>query len=312
MKSMKLISSSILAVLLFSSICLNAQKPIWLVGHRCNSQKSLAAVLEDGGNGVEIDVRSCNGGAFWCVDHGVSWAESSCDGKKHLSLKQYLALPELRNERFCLLWIDCKHPYLKELVEYVHANIPEDIKGKFAIAYSRYALKDINYFVTDNGQLVHILDWLKANLWENEGLSLGWERAQNNAFKTLLDQHGFPPEKHFFTDGSFHSKQMTKNSRWCISLRKAAEYRDAKQFCSRVGVWTASTAYDAYWFFDPKYANMTCDVVMAECRKTAGLVPLIASHTALKYCKLNFLDKNKDKFKIADRTQTKKFFSFNN
>lgn len=304
MKSMKLISSSILAVLLFSSICLNAQKPIWLVGHRCNSQASLAAVLEDGGNGVEIDVRSCNGGAFWCVDHGVSWAESSCDGKKHLSLKQYLALPELRNERFCLLWIDCKHPYLKELVEYVHANIPEDIKGKFAIAYSRYDLKDINYYVRDNnGYQVHILDWLKANLWENEGLSLGWER-NFVGFKALLDQHNFPYEKHFFTDGAFHSKQITKNSRWAVSLRQAAAFRDAKQFCCRVGMWTASTAFDAYWFFDPKYANMTCDVVMAECRKTAGLVPFIASHTALKYCKLNFLDKNTDKFKIAKRSDT--------
>lgn len=305
MKSMKIIRSSILAVLLFGSICLNAQKPIWLVGHRCNSQASLAAVLEDGGNGVEIDVRTPNNGAFWCVDHDYSWAESSCDGKKHLSLKQYLELPELKYGQFCLLWIDCKHQYLKELVEYVHANIPEDIKGTFAIAYSRYALSDINYYVFDNnGNAMHILDWLKANLWENEGLSLGWERAQNAAFKELLDKHDFPREKHFFTDGAFHSKQITKNSRWAISLRKAAEYRDAKQFCCRVGMWTASTAYDAYWFFDPKYANMTCDVVMAECRKTAGLVPLIASHTALKYCRLNYIDKNTDKFKIAKRSDT--------
>lgn len=304
MKGLKLINSSILAVLLFSSICLNAQKPIWLVGHRCNSRAPLAAVLEDGGNGVEIDVRTCNEGAFWCVDHDYSWAESSCDGVNHLSLKQYLALPELKNENFCLLWIDCKHRYLKELVEYVHANIPEDIKGQFAITYSRYDLSDIDYYVYDNGHSIHILDWLKANLWENEGLSLGWERKFDN-YTALLNQHQFPYEKHFFTDGAFHSKQITKNSRWAISLRQAAAYRDAKQFCCRVGMWTASTAYDAYWFFDPTYGgNMSCDVVMAECRKTAGLVPLIASHTALKYCKLEYIDKNTSKFKIAKRTDT--------
>lgn len=302
MRNIKFISSSILAILLFSAISLNAQKPVWLVGHRCNSEAALAAALQDGGNGVEIDVRSCNGGAFWCVDHTIAWSSSSCDGKKHLSLQQYLALPQMKWGQFCLLWLDCKHPYLKELVEYVHANIPAELKGQFYIAYSRYDLKDINYYVIDNGQAVHILDWLKANLWENEGIALGWERAGNAEYKELIEKHQFPIGKHFFTDGTWHSKKMTRNSRWCVSLRKAAEYRDANQFCYRVGVWTASTAYDAYWFFDPKYAKMTCDAVMAECRETRGLNPLWASHTALKYCRLNYLDKNTDKFKVAKRS----------
>lgn len=305
MRNIRLISS-ILAVLLFSSICLNAQKkPIWLVGHRCNSQESLAAALEDGGNGVEIDVRTPNNGAFWCVDHDYAWAESSCDGKKHLSLKQYLELPELKYGQFCLLWIDCKFPNLKELVEYVHANIPNDIKGQFAITYSRYALSDINYYVMVNGIAVHILDWLKENLWENEGISLGWERNFDE-YKALLDQHNFPYEKHFFTDGTWHSKKIKSGTRWHTSLKQACTYRDAGQFCRRVGMWTASTAYDAYWFFDPKYANLTCDAVMAECRKTVHIP--FTSPTALKYCRLSYIDKNADKFKVADRNDTKAFF----
>lgn len=298
---------SILTVLLFSTLCVNAQRPVWLVGHRCNSQKSLQEVLVDGGNGVEIDVRTPNEGKFWCVDHGYTWSQTSCDGVNHLSLAQYLALPELKNEQFCLLWIDCKHSYVKELVEYVHANIPANIKGKFAIAYCRYNLSDLDYYVTDaSGYHMHILQWLKENLWPNEGIGLAWERASNIAFKNLLDQHSFPYEKHFFTDGTWHSKKVTYGSRWAQSLRLASSYRDAKNFCSRVGFWSASTAYDAYWFFDRSYGNTNCDVVLAECRETVHIP--FCSPTALKYCKQDYLDKHQDKFRMAKRDD--KFFAF--
>ena len=61
------------------SICSTAQpgsaRPVWVVAHACNSPQCLFDALEDGANGVEIDIATstdyCEYGAdaFWSVAH---------------------------------------------------------------------------------------------------------------------------------------------------------------------------------------------------------------------------------------------------
>ncbi len=299
MKKNNLFRIGLITIFIIMAECVTAQKPVWVVGHRCNSVKAIRAMLEDGGNGVEMDVRTDNKGQHWCVDHDYCWSEENCDGYNRLSLKQYLALPELKDERFCLLWIDCKHgEYVKELVEYVHKYIPKD--ANFAISYSLYKLKEVDRMVDG----VHLLDWLRDNLRDNEGISLGWVEKIDE-MDALFKAHKFPYYKHFYQDGIFNSKNIKCGRDRQKCLARAGELRDQHQFCSRVGAWTAVTAYDAYWFLDSQTAKScttNCDAVCVEGREIVHDW-IFASPKALQNCIKEFINgpKGGGRCRIATR-----------
>ena len=57
----------------------SSARPVWVVAHACNSPQCLFDALEDGANGVEIDVATstdyCKYGveAFWFLMYATFW-----------------------------------------------------------------------------------------------------------------------------------------------------------------------------------------------------------------------------------------------
>lgn len=306
MKKTFKIGLGLFSLLLCSVVSTYAQsRPVWVVGHRCNSKITIAEALKDGANGVEMDV-STNGtykGSHWCVDHDKCWSPSRCKGEQNntWTLKDYLQLPELKNSNFRLLWVDCKdEKYLKELVEYVHKYIPAD--ADYDICYSIYKLETVFDIKTGSDKL---LAWLRDNLRKNEGISFGYER-RHDAIQYAFDITGFPYKKHFFQDGNFNSYQIIKkNSRWRLSLKEAGIRKSQDKFCSRVGAWTALNGNHGNILLDSAYAGFEtgCDVICIECRKTVKDF-FLASPDALKDCISKFVSQSstlhladkKDKF----------------
>ncbi len=275
----------------------NADRPVWVVGHACNSHQCLIDALEDGGCGVEIDIHSdeANKNKDWSVNHGLSFPyvekylsedERARRNKKfgrlgtnkeYVSLEQYLKFPEMKN--ISILWLDVKTgEYLVELVQHVHAvlkNVYPNGKIPYSIIYGLYKIDVLNARIPGTSDLV--IDWLRDNLYENEGINLAWEGKNKNQkwgsgsideIEDLMTSHRFPIYKHFMTCGYFDSRSVRANSVETTNILKAKKLRSKGRYCSRIGYWTCGWYGCAIWFIEPSWKQIQteCDLVLVGCR----------------------------------------------
>ena len=261
-------------------------RPVWILGHGANCLRTLQSVIEEGGNGVEIDVNTNNyyRGSFWSVAHDVFVSPETMSALNAylapedywVSLETYLNYAEM--DKICLLWLDNKQinaKYLKELVEYVHEVTDKRYNGllpPYSIIYEMNYSSDLETITTSNE---NILEWLSDNLRPNEGINVSWEKLSEGDDKKISDlfsKYHFPVTKHLFSNGFHNSQLVSRNGTIVKDIEQAHVLRDGGEFCSRIGFWTAQSAWDAYWFLDKEatikdgtIVNTDCDVVIVEC-----------------------------------------------
>ncbi|MCQ2333478.1 MAG: hypothetical protein MJZ88_02560 [Paludibacteraceae bacterium] len=281
-----------------------AERPIWVVGHACNSQRCLIKVLDEGGCGVEIDVFSdaANKDKAWSVNHGGGFRDSVYNAKvnrgrdwldRYVYLEEYLNLQE--TSRLSILWLDVKSPeYLINLVQHVHKVLDKVYDGKqppYSIIYGVYKIDQLSAPIPDGSNDL-VIDWLRDNLRSNEGINLAWEGKDKNQIngmgsgfiweiEKLMNDHSFPTYKHFMTCGYFNSKRVHSNSVEPACILEAKKLRNEGKYCSRIGYWTCRTYKDAIWFIEPKWAGIQteCDLVLVECHNEF----ILGDHDALEY-----------------------------
>ncbi len=276
------------ATLLLVSFLSYAGTPVWLIGHRCNSLKMIEYALEDGGNGVEIDV-TCGptAGKEWCVSHSHFVPESKCDSTEWMSLKSLLNKPLLKDPKknFCLLYVDVKDTkYISELIDYVHAHCPHP---NYYILYGLNLDKISKKHITDE-KLKVLKEKLaghdhEAFCTQNDG---GIDEIQK-----ALGRTGYPITKYSYVDGC------------CIGffgtfsyLKKAAQLRDSnpRQLCARTGFWTCQRVKDGR----NSYLKAHCDFTMCECRGWGGS---FAWRRTLEHVH-NFLANPKNGYEMATKS----------
>lgn len=281
-------------VCMYLTIGANAQRPVWLVGHGCNSHRCLQDALIDGANGVEIDVNTLDGyqDSLWTVAHDVFLTRDQMKNRNigrdpldhYVTLKDYLLFPEVYSD-ICILWIDVKESsekYLLQLIDHVHSvvgNHPE-----FAIIYGLYNISVLESKV-DGEKLM--IDCVRDKLSRNEGISLAYEGSSDCSFdrmEKLLKDHHFPIEQHMMTWGCCQSFLVTKGSRWQKAIEHAQELRAEGRYCGRIGYWTSGKAWHSWQFYDTAAFGgykSDCDLVLAECRNE--MIKGFSSPTTLKY-----------------------------
>ena len=260
--------------LTLNAIAQNNETPrrIWLVAHACNCHKWLQTAVEDGASGVEIDVNcplkidptatfvdiSVNHKSrYYSPEDRAGFNKSISDPLKHwVSLQEYLNFNEI--DKINILWLDLKPEepgQVYHMVKEVHRILEERYGSKeavpFSIIYGVYAmhtLKDVignAYSIKYSG--TPLIDWLRDNLWENEGTGLATEGTSGSCrtielkeLKNFFESHNFPRDKHFSSVGSglpfwtsFGLKPgMARN---LITLKN---WRDQGIYCARTGAWT--------------------------------------------------------------------------
>ncbi|MCQ2117218.1 MAG: hypothetical protein MJY76_03660 [Bacteroidales bacterium] len=288
-------------------------RPVWVLGHGANWKFSTEAALNLGANGVEVDVRTrpAKGSAFrerdntkgahWSLGHDFFSPESKCDKKnpKHVSLRWLLTGKVIGynslfsanaktlndDERFCVLWLDCKdEEYLEELVDYVHACIPQgQDKFNFAIIYNIY---DFEYDSGDKTKLssefIHKIERAAAKLKSNEFLNWGWRTPDEMRKLLNATNDSFTPSKHFYTTGRFHTNLYKENSSKPTYVREATALSRQGQFCARAGIWSPNTMWQVErWLISQKPAYPTdFDVVLTYFKE--GYVPPLCKKNSLK------------------------------
>ena len=354
------------------SICSTAQpgsaRPVWVVAHACNSPQCLFDAIEDGANGVEIDIATstdyCKYGveAFWSVAHDgfVSPEQMKIYNReperianpntRYVSLEEYLNLPEM--DELSILWLDIKGagPYaaMDVLVQHVHEVLEKrygrDENGKvkvpYSIIYGPYGLdameqKKIHFRPGDDeANPPMVIDWLKDNLWENEGTGLAREGSTMFKYasgtlesleKFFTVDHDFPKEKHLMTNGFGwpYWPVFTKDSEVTESLIEAKKLVEQDRYCVRTGAWSMELPHHGLQVicseddYDDSYKT-ECDLLLIECRNEffpADIVPFLYSHKALKHYVSRFFDKdgayykyNKGKYRIAGQRDEDPFY----
>ena len=279
------------AVLLSISVSGHAQRKVWLIGHRCNSEKMIKYALEDGGNGVEIDIsygKNPDGTDHWCVAHGKHVPLSKCDDKDWMALKTLLNKDYVKNNsKFALLFLDIKTTdKIPELVKYVHQYCP---KPQFYIIYGLNLDKISTGAVKDD-----TIKYLKENLNDHEGFC-----TQNDGgiqvIMNKLNSLQYPYSQYCYVDGccigSFGTFKYVK---------QAGELRDkrekGKEFCAHTGYWTCQHEGTAR----RTYTKANCDFAMTECRG------LWFTHAWRKCLKNTAIYLNKNGYSIVDNSE--KFF----
>lgn len=288
----KLIYIIISAVALLSvSVSADAAKKVWLLGHRCNSMKMIQMALEDGANGVEIDIsygKNKDGSDHWCVAHGKHVPLEKCDDSEWMALKTLLAKVNVETgnfKNFSLLFLDIKSQNkYKELVNYVHQYCPNP---KFYIIYGLNLDKIYGGAISDDE-----IKWLRDNLNDHEGFCT--QTDTNVKFiEGKLNALSYPWSQYCYVDGCcvgiFGKFQFVK---------EAGARRDAGKMCARTGYWTCQHVRTAR----RTYTDAHCDFTMTECRGWG------ASHawrwTLKKTHK--FLSDSKNGYEMATRSD--KFF----
>lgn len=279
---MKKIISRIAIVLagMFLALNANAQssenpRRIWLVAHACNAHRWLQTAVQDGANGVEIDVNCADkiDPTATYVDFSVYHGHQGgyCDpayrakqnrGIKnpldyYVSLEEYLKFEEMDN--ISILWLDakCKNPVqVYHLVKEVH-RILEDRYGSkelvpFSIiygVYKMYTLRD-NIGNTVMYPNVPLIDWLRDNLWENEGINLACEGPHGpygtsetlEDLKKFFNGHNFPKGKHFASQGTGLPFMTFFNMKMVNTLVELKKMKEQGQYCVRTGAWSLGKA----------------------------------------------------------------------
>lgn len=256
----------------------NAARPIWVLGHACNSEQCLIDALADGANGIEIDVHSddAHKNTDWSVNHGgkkkigyvwesegyipvdVRASRNKSEGRegkktKWVSLEEYLNFADM--DKIAFLWLDIKtNDYATELVEHVHKILEKRFNGKdnipFSILYGLYDKKYLTINVKDNatGTSIAALEWYKKYLWPNEGIGLAREGSTRMTYytatltdlKKIYDKYQFPVGKHIMTNGFGwpYFPCFFWKSQISNTLIEAKELRNSGQYCVRTGTWT--------------------------------------------------------------------------
>lgn len=343
-------------------------RPIWVVAHACNSPQCLLDALEDGANGVEIDVATstdfCKYGAkpFWSVAHDgfVSPEEMEIynlaperianPNTRYVSLEEYLMLPEM--DELSILWLDVKgageYFAIDVLVQHVHEVLEKrygrdkygNVDVPYSIIYGAYGLDALEqrkiHFRSEDDETnpPMVIDWLKDNLWENEGTGLAREGSTMFKYaagtlesleKFFVDEHDFPKEKHLMTNGFGwpYWPVFTKHSEVTGSLIEAKDLVKQNRYCVKTGTWSMELPHHGLQVicseddYDDSYKT-ECDLVLIECRNEffpASAVPFLYSHEALKKFTNRFFKENgayykynKGKYRIAGQRDEDPFY----
>lgn len=258
--------------LALNAIAQNNEYPrkIWLVAHACNAHRWLRTALEDGANGVEIDVdcpTKINPTATY-VDFSVrhkgyaspedrdSWNKSIKNPiDYYVSLEQYLKFEEM--DKISIIWLDCKCKkpgQIFHLVKEVHRILEDRYGSKEAVpfsiiygVYNVYTLRDpigLDYSLSHSG--VPLIDWLRDNLWENEGTGLAcegphgpyWTRETLKQLEIFFDGHNFPKGKHFASQGTGLPFKLFFNRKMLNILVELKKLKEQGRYCVRTGAWT--------------------------------------------------------------------------
>lgn len=311
---MKKYSISIIVLVMSLFVAYNADaqskesdtgRPIWVLGHACNSHRSIWGAIDDHANGVEIDVATneANKMTDWSVAHKGYVSKETRKSKNagikdpldhYVSLEEFLKFPDI--EEISILWLDIKTPkYAPELVQYVHRVLREryydkktkQLKVPISIIYGFYNYRELEAKVNDKEgkDKRSICAWFRDSLWANEGINLAYEgtyyavnwsgtRAQ---IQKLMTDNNFPIKQHFMTNGLGAGWLVGQSSwRWQHIIDSGKDMRNDK-YCARTGFWTCtspkhgvqcvvSEADDPNHDFLRKGKNVECDVVLIECR----------------------------------------------
>lgn len=327
----KIISRLAIALVgMFLALSANAQtsdnpRKIWLVAHACNAHRWLQTALEDGANGVEIDVdcpKQISPTATY-VDFSVAHdgyvtpekrAEENRgieDPNHHwVSLQEYLNFKEM--DYISILWLDCKPEkpgQIYHLVKEVHRILEERYGSKdlvpFSIIYGVYYLPTLENVIGSDYTLKYqstpLIDWLRDNLWENEGTGLACEGVNGGAkqyktketleeLDTFFKSHNFPAGKHFMSAGSGAWFFFFEDEDFLNGLRQAKEWRDQGRYCARTGFWTAGLEGAGLMFIPnqkdcARSKGTECDLILMDGQSdffpATGLYPLF-SHDAIR------------------------------
>lgn len=285
---------------MFSVLNANAARPIWLVGHACNSEQCLIDALADGANGVEIDVNSNvdNCRVDWSINHDSGYfspearkAKNTSEGRtgtrRYVSLEEYLNFAAM--DKIAFLWLDIKTPdnnTVIGLVEHIHKILDKrygdgtDYSSLGKVPYSIF----FNFYHQDQLTVEYeglsALKWYASRLRPNEALGLGREGSTNYKYSTETLENlekvfaDFPKEKHMMTNGYGwpYGPPYSWRSQISESLIKAKEWRDAGRYCHRTGTWTMEQPRHGLQVIisgDISYHTSwlcECDVVLMECR----------------------------------------------
>lgn len=296
-------------VSLLYAFCANAQsndsgRPVWVVGHACNSQQCLIDAINDGATGVEIDVHTdaAHKDTDWSVNHGTNhekYLDKTARDKKntadrrtgttrYVSLEEYLKFDELRIQ---ILWLDVKsEDYLVSLVKYVHkilgAQYGTDEQGcpkqPFAIIYGIY--KSATLTGKEGTSSSTRIAELTKLFGPNEGINMGYEGKKRGAFGTASgsfediekilkgnSEYSFPIEKHFMTCGWGAGFQVRYSSTEPNRIREAKKFMMEDKYCSRIGFWTCTNDFHGLQLVCskndyPKSYETECDLILMECR----------------------------------------------
>lgn len=334
---MKKVISRIAIVLsgMFLALSANAQtsenpRKIWVVAHACNAHKWLQTALEDGANGVEIDVdcpKQVNPTSTY-VDFSVAH-DGYVDPERralfnlrqyilddddlddvslyfYVSLQEYLNFKEM--DYLSILWLDCKckEPgQVYHLVKEVHRILLDRYGSKdlvpFSIIYGVYDMHTLedaigsSYSVKYSGTV--LIDWLRDNLWENEGTGLACEgpagpyktKGKLEDLEKFFNGHNFPKGKHFASMGT-GGPFFTFKWNMVDILVELKNWRNQGRYCVRTGAWTLGKEEYAMHFVPnkadyPKSYGTECDLVLVEAQNNfvpAGVVPWLYDHFALQ------------------------------
>lgn len=328
---MKKIISRIALVLAGICLTLNAiaqssenPRRIWVVAHACNCHKWLQTALEDGASGVEIDVNCAYNinptasSVDFSVYHGHAGGYCSPEYrarqnrgikdplKYYVSLEEYLKFDEMN--KINILWLDakCEEPgQVYHLVREVHRVLLIRYGSKeevpFSIIYGFYKMRTLRGNI-GNYSLAYpstpLIDWLRDNLWENEGINLACEGPCGpcktsetlEQLKDFFNEHNFPKGKHFASQGSGGPNYLCLTQNMINTLIKLKEWRNQGKYCVRTGAWSLST--DLYGRFMvpnkrdyPSSWETECDLVLMEAQndfKLPSIFPADYDHYALQ------------------------------
>lgn len=334
--------SIIVSVLsLFMAFNANSQesdtgRPIWVLGHACNSHRSIWLAIDDHANGVEIDVATdeANKLTDWSVAHKGYVPKDTRKSKNasikdpldyYVSLEEYLKFPDV--SQIALLWLDIKTTkYATELVQYVHRILKERYYDKdtkklqvpFSVVYGFYNYRELEAKVSDkDGRSV--CAWFRDSLWTNEGINLAYEGTYHSInwsgtrdqIQKLLTDNSFPIKQHFMTNGLGAGWLVGQSSwRWQYIMDSGKDMKNDK-YCARIGFWTCtsprhgvqcvvSEADDPNHEFLRKGKTVECDVMLMECRSDffpGRAFPYIHNPQSLQLFTSKFFDKKGEWYK---------------
>ncbi|MBQ0085535.1 MAG: hypothetical protein KBS65_04760 [Prevotella sp.] len=291
----------------FNASAKNSQtgRPVWVLAHACNSHQSLMDALEDGANGVEIDIHSNDENKYidWSVNHGMKFpykeeyldpvtrkarneAEHRTNTNKcYVSLEEYLKFPEM--EEISVLWLDIKNQNIEDIVIYVHSVLEKIYKDPseipYSIIYGKYYVEDLFHQMSSpTGESCCAIEWLRDNLWENEGTGLSREGSLNFTYSTLslddlqkkFDQYNFPKEQHLMTNGFGwpYFPVFYRGSEVHNTLIDAKERKESGTYCGRTGAWSMEQAHHGLQMLcsmedcEEMSYDTECDLILIEGR----------------------------------------------